>query len=272
MSKENITQLSTAEYQKIIKENNDLQNKVNELNVKIGELRNELFTIRDSEDKEAKPEKILVKTITLKPDGWGGYRTTEKVESTVGLDDVKNQLKEQVAKDLEVDIPALRKENSKLKLQITDLQNSIEVLKKERDTEIAHILKLERNQMKREKEDMVIRHKEHLERKDDYIKDLKKELERERANKTDRELMEKRNKEIKVLKERIHELEARVAHLRNAGFFTRLLDRIGNYHTRKQAMKDEARRVKEVENVKKIDNNGTSNFWDRYFKAVSTST
>ena len=270
MAKENITQLTTNEYQRLVKENVDLQSKINDLNVKIGELRNDLFSEKNNSKKDTDNSgKVIIKTVRQRSDGWGSYKDDLISVSTIGLSDVKDDLRKEVSKELEVDTVKLMKENSKLKLNLEERRIMMDELKQEQEATIDHQVKLQYNSIKRDKENMVIRHREQLESKDKFIDKLQEDLKKEKNNKTDRELMEKRNKEIKTLKERIHELEEQVAHLNDAGWFTRLLDRISNYHTRKQAIKDKARKIKEVDEVKEVSAGPGYSQFGKYFNWIT---
>jgi len=226
-----VTTISLNEYDNLRDNETRLRELVGAKEETINNLRTKI-----SELQEKQPEvKVIHGYKHTYHDDWDGDDTTsfdvEKVEfinlnevERLASDKAKSEVKDKV-EGLENETETLKKSLKHTREQIETLGEKIEekdrLIKKNKSVHTAELEEEKETYNKNIKKLKTAANQDAEEYKEN-IKDLKEEIKKIKDNKTDIEVEEKRNKEIKDLKGRIKDLETMIAELGKLNFFKRV--------------------------------------------------
>lgn len=199
--------------------NNDLKNQLTEVKFELKQLK--------TQDEQTRPIKVITKTI--REGGWGGSHIDQDVQY-MNLDSVRNEIQKEYEIKEEQNLIELKK----LNFTVSGLQKDIDLKGDEFDS----FQNTETKRFKIKADNLEASFKEKANKLDQKVTDLQEELQKERDNKTDKELEEKRNKEIITLKKRIKTLEEEVKLLASLGFIKRTWRKLTNHIALKSAKKE----------------------------------
>jgi DNA repair exonuclease SbcCD ATPase subunit len=222
------TTISLDEYNKLVNEATTLRETKGALQTTIDNLNKQIVTLNEKQP--------LVKVIHYTSevdthyDDWRDdmvdepWKKMSKVEYT-NLSDVTTVATEQAKAKVEKEITDLKEEIKRLKEQIEYLNDA----RSQSDREVAKTLTKKDNELDDKKEEYsknILKLKkafdEDAKNYKETIKELKEEIQKVKDSKTDVEIEEKRNKEIKDLKGRIKDLEKMIEELGKLNIFSRL--------------------------------------------------
>lgn len=208
-------------------EYNNLKNVGSEDKELISALRQEnlALTLR-LQDKEKSEPVVKVIHFDKRKNPWNGEFYEDQVRTEYyNLTDVKETIKKDVKKDFEKEL----EDNKKLIKELRDNTNVLQDTIDEKDRKISRskvkqaeeIADLKDVQTRREK-DLNKAYDKDVKEYKETIKDLKEEIQKVKDSKTDAEIEEKRNKEIKSLKARISDLETFIDKFNASSVWNRL--------------------------------------------------
>lgn len=226
-----VTTISLNEYDNLRDNETRLRELVGAKEETISNLRTK---ISELQDKQPEVKVIHGYKHTYTDDYDGGETTSfdvEKVEFT-NLTEVERMANEQAKTEVKDKLETLENETGDLKRSLKYTKEQIESLGEkieEKDRLIKKNKSVHANELDEEKETYNKNIKKLKTAADqdtaeykETIKDLKEEIKKIKDNKTDVEVEEKRNKEIKDLKGRIKDLETMIAELSKLNFFKRI--------------------------------------------------
>ena len=262
-----------------LNEYKDMQNEASRLNDKIASLQVEkgslISDIKRLQDKLDDPD-IRISVNAPITDPWGSFTRHRGDISTIKVnsEEAKAIMNDVKAIELNKKISDLEKELNLKSDQYDFVSSQLKVLQdtlksKERDLKDTWNIKLselssdynnKRKQIELDYSNLTsnkeFEYKEKfnslIERERDYekeIESLQEELEKERSNKTDRELEEKRIQEIATLNSRVVELEGEIERLKSMNIFTRAWEFFTKRLAQKEAIKELERSKEAVEKV-----------------------
>ena len=281
MSEAGKVEISLNEYDKLNFSIKLLESKIQTLNVEKGSLTNEITHLQKSIEDNKDKIQIMVSAPTR--DMWGDIKNGIAIVKNVIANSIeaKDILKDVTSNELTNKIKDVEKEVKKLNLEldlkeshIKKLINDLEVLRatlrdKEQSLKLTYDIKLSSlsseysNRMqsleaeyadKESKRDLqVLEKSRYYDKKEkeleDQLDELQEELEKERNNKTDCELEEKRTQEIATLNSRVADLEGEIERLKSMNIFRRTWEIFTKRLAQKEAIKELERSKEAVEKV-----------------------
>lgn len=222
-----------------------LESKNDLLNQIVGELRTSNSKLQQElRDKEKTTDKVIIKTRRSSSGPYGGY-TPDDI-SYKNLDDVVEDIRKTESKKLKVD-------TAKLEEEVTDLELHNDKLAKKLNREIADRSDKITESKKRLKDlyekDHEIYEKE-LEENQKRISDLKEEINKIKADKTDKQLAEKRKEEIIDLKSRVKELNEEVEKLSSINIVKKAWNKFTNFNAKKAALLEKETKEEDLRKIK----------------------
>ena len=225
--KTNVITLTTQEYKNLIDTDNSLRTEIGNLKGTIGELREALTNARKElkAKNEALKDKqpIIERVITKKRDRWGDSYTVSQIDNTIGLEDVKRELRKELdlqitdeAANAKKTITDLKGEILELKLANKEISDQLTVKEQEIENKVAKKYEKRFEKVEEDYSDKLHKYKR-------QIKELERELDKVTNDKTNRDLAKAREEQLRLKQEEIDNLESELAIVNNTNWFTRFV-------------------------------------------------
>lgn len=225
-----------------------LENEIKASRETIGALRQTIIGLERKIEDDKKRVTIVEETPGARVrEPWGGSTvsmpSTHKIR-TVNMDEAVKLIAEKTNSKLETELKEAKAALKSKESHIADLEQSIEHIEAKKNRAIDTIEATyyeEKHQAEKSFADSNTKLKH-------QVQDLKEELVKVKADKTDEQLEKTRKEEVAKLKARIKTLEREVGRIANLSWFGRTWDRIANRDARVEALKQ----LEDEENSKSI--------------------
>ena len=219
--------ISTDEYKALLSEANSLRERIGSADESNKRLEREIATLKEKQPlvKVIHYEEKTNREYNYDRNDWDEYHYKDvKHTEFINLSDVTSMVTNQIKKETENENQSLKNKVRSLKLELEYAEDTEGRIERELNKELSkRTSELEdvKEQHEEKIKDLNKAYKVDVSNYKETIKDLKDEVIKVKDSKTDVEVEEKRNKEIKDLKARIKDLEKLVEELGSMNFIKR---------------------------------------------------